>query len=396
MLKRVMDILIVGLLSSAALAQTQTTWIYQHNPYYEDPNCPCYPCYGITQEYLQIAIHQGEPNEPFQFESVTWPGDPPADPNDPNAPYVGPGDINGIIADPNSGPVTIEVIGVINALHGYPYGAHNVRLLDLSAAGVAGKVGTFKLQGGLGYDGDTYVETIEGPAQVGGIQKAVHADAVTGDFDVGQVVAPLFVTTLSGHVSSAASLYMGAIDIDTLSGTFTVADPANHAGTIRGAVTIDTLSGSFFADRIDPNSPVQIQTLSGSLSVGNASNYQPYLASPVTIDTLSGTFHANMIKPDSPVLIGDLTGDGSFEVTNGFLNDPNEGWLFGSQSPVSIGSMASGTSVKIKDLRSALNLGDPNDPQAVAGTVTIIGTIADSSITIFGDHEGTLSLGGFG
>ena len=172
MLRRIIGVLGVSLVASAVLGQSQTTWIYQHNPYYEDPNCPCYPCYGITQEYLQIAIHHGEPNEPFQFESVRWQGDePPIDPYDPNAPYLGPGNINAIIADPNAGPVTIEVVGDINALHGYQCGAVAVKLLDLVRPGVAGKLGNFTILSWLGIDGDTRVATIEGPAQVGGIQK---------------------------------------------------------------------------------------------------------------------------------------------------------------------------------------------------------------------------------
>jgi hypothetical protein len=70
MLRRITVILFVGLLSSAVLGQSQTTRIYQHNPYYEDPNVPGYPCYGVDQYGLSIVIHHGEPNEAFQFESV--------------------------------------------------------------------------------------------------------------------------------------------------------------------------------------------------------------------------------------------------------------------------------------------------------------------------------------
>jgi hypothetical protein len=339
-----------------ALAQAYHPHIQQYNPQYEEGTD--YVVQGTDPHYEVWILEPSLPGSPYEFDSYNL--------DDPNQAAH----IKRITALPDVGNVEL----VIKGHNGRQYGATNIYGLALDPEdGIHATLKEFTISGILGYDENTYVETIAGPLQVGGIHKALHADSITGSCDFGPIMAPLTVATVSGDVTSDY-----------------VADGC--------PITLSTLSDGFFTHYIDPNSPVSIQTVSesGAFTVGDPSVAADKLHSPVTIGSLSGSFHANMIKPDSPVSIGGLTGDGSFEVTNWFLNDPNEGVFFGSQSPVSIASMGSATSLFIKDLRSALNLGDPNDPQPVGGIVTVIATIADSSLTIYGDHEGEISLGGYG
>jgi hypothetical protein len=126
--------------------------------------------------------------------------------------------------------VTVEIVPDINALHGCQAGALAVKLLDLGATGVDGKLGSFTILSWLGIDGDTYVGTIEGPVQVGGIHKALHADSITGGCDLPQIDAPLYVTTVSGDVTSDYVFYGAPITIGTLSAAST---PTTLTRTVR-------------------------------------------------------------------------------------------------------------------------------------------------------------------
>jgi hypothetical protein len=245
MLRRVATIMLAALFSGLALGQSQTTWLYQHNPYYEDPNVPGYPCYEKDQYLLSVTINHAEPNEPFQFESVRWAGDdPPIDPYDPNAPWLGPGNINSIIADPNSGPVTVEVVADINALHNTTLDAVYVGLLDLDAPGVDGKLGNFKINC-LGLDADTHVGTIAGNVEALTLEQALCVTNVTGTF-------------YADYIGASTPVVLGNVV-----GSFSAGDPYLPWGNIRSPVTIGTLAGSFRANMVRPGSNLSVDLLSG-------------------------------------------------------------------------------------------------------------------------------------
>jgi len=300
-----------------AVAQSYNPRIKQYCPLYEpnDPNVPSsyYQIGGQSPHFTIEILLPSIPGSPYEFDSYNL--------DDPNQAAH----IKRIFAVPDVGDVEL----VIKGHNGRLYGATNIYGLALDPAdGIHATLKEFTISGLLGYDEDTYVETIEGPAHVAGIHKGLHAESITGDFDLSAIMAPVSVPTVSGDLTS------NLVDNDS-------------------PITIGTLSGSFYTNNIDPNSPVNIETLSesGSFSVGDPSEPGHAIHSPVTIGTLAGSFRANMIEPDSDVLIDMFSGE--FEVSNQFLS--GGGWTFGVQSPVYIASMTGqDASLEIKELFSQL------------------------------------------
>ncbi len=187
---------IVRVMSCIASGQTLTNVIYQHNGFYNDPNDPNIPnyyYYTISAEG-QVTIHHGVEGQVFQFEAVRW------DPNDPNGPYVGPGDINLITAGVGAGTVQVSVLPNINE---GAYGAQNIRWMTLTATDVTSSIQALSISGTLG----TYVLTEN------------SVDSIDGPFSVADVGRPLHVPnglfdtlTITGSGSHFGNIQIGRFE----------------------------------------------------------------------------------------------------------------------------------------------------------------------------------------
>jgi hypothetical protein len=153
----------------------------------------------------QIRIKQILPNETFEFEAGMWDGQF----------YVGPADINAIVAAENLGDVTITLEGHEE----HDYGARDVGEINLSASGTYGHVDSLVIAGNLG-DADHASALIANSAGAlnidGDVAKPVDVAGGVTAFSVGGDILPEASVTIGGNVTTFL------VDGDVLSETVTI------------------------------------------------------------------------------------------------------------------------------------------------------------------------------
>jgi hypothetical protein len=135
--------------------------IYQHNPYYNNPQNPGYPFYRIQQGPRHIEVYGGIPGEVFQFEAVV----------EDNGQYVGPGDINRVLASTGAGPVVVTFVGH----NGHPHGAANIKELRIDQPSVTGVIQALDISNDLGE---------YGPIRAGGVGTMTIGGNVLNDVGI--------------------------------------------------------------------------------------------------------------------------------------------------------------------------------------------------------------------
>lgn len=186
-------LLLVGL-CGPALAQGPHNVIYQHNSFYNDPNSPGFPFYGVEQDRL-IYIYHGVEGQVFEFEAVV----------EVNGQYVGPGDINKIESWGSAENVVVTFVGH----NGHPYGAANIKEVYLRAQNFTGVIQDLNISGDLGELGPIIADAA-GSITVGG--SLVNAlgiwTDVTGSLTVGgDVVGDIEVEgAITGPVTIGGNL----------------------------------------------------------------------------------------------------------------------------------------------------------------------------------------------
>lgn len=140
--------------------------IWQHNPQLTEGTH-----YTINQSQRRVTIIQGVIDQTFEFEAGLYGGDP-SDPDE----YVGPGNIDYILAAENAGPVNITVVGH----NGHQFGALNVGQVDLDAAGVTGTIVDLLIDGDLAEFGPVRAAVVDYISLNGNILDDVELGLLTG------------------------------------------------------------------------------------------------------------------------------------------------------------------------------------------------------------------------
>ena len=153
-------LLFVGV-CSPALAEGPQNVIYQHNSFYNDPNAPGYPFYEVYQPWRQVAIYHGVEGQVFEFEAVV----------EDNGQYVGPGDINRVLASTGAGPVVVTFVGH----NGHPHGAANIKELGIDQPSVTGVIQALDISNDLGE---------YGPIRAGGVGTMTIGGNVLNDVGI--------------------------------------------------------------------------------------------------------------------------------------------------------------------------------------------------------------------
>lgn len=197
---------------SMAFAQTQNI-IRQHNTNLSEGTH-----YNIDQRTASIEILAGIPGQVFEFEAVI----------EDNGQYVGPGDIDRVLASTGAGPVVVTFVGH----NGHPHGAANIKELRIDQPSVTGVIQALDISNNLGQYGPIrsaaagtmtiggnvlnriYVPgTIAGPVTIGGYLGADLTCNSLGDLTVvgGGAVAAGFnrrLRTLRRHDDAEAGPHL--------------------------------------------------------------------------------------------------------------------------------------------------------------------------------------------
>ena len=163
-------LLLVGL-CGPALAQGPRNVIYQHNTFYNDPNSPGYPFYLVNQDWRQVTVLHGVEGQVFEFEAVV----------EDNGQYVGPGDIDRVLASTGAGPVVVTFVGD----NGHPYGAANIKEARIGALGYTGTIKELNISGDLGELGPVVADVLENVTVAGDVYYLASLGAITGSLTVG-------------------------------------------------------------------------------------------------------------------------------------------------------------------------------------------------------------------
>jgi len=194
-------LLFVGV-CSPALAEGPQNVIYQHNSFYNDPNAPGYPFYEVYQPWRQVAIYHGVEGQVFEFEAVV----------EDNGQYVGPGDINRVLASTGAGPVVVTFVGH----NGHPHGAANIKELGIDQPSVTGVIQALDISNDLGE---------YGPIRAGGVGTMTIGGNVLNDIYVpGTIAGPV---TIGGYLGADLTCYSVG-DLTLLGGGGAVAGGHHH------------------------------------------------------------------------------------------------------------------------------------------------------------------------
>ncbi len=278
-----------------------------------------YTISGPPEDAVRILV--GVQGETFEFEALLL-----EDPNDPNT-YVGPGDVNGITADPNAGPVTISVVGH----NGHEFGARDIGAIDLDAAGVTGTIAALNISrdfGALGplragaaaaltfgHDVLSSVEVsgpISGPVVIAGTLDAELDCGALTDLDVA-------ATTSNAEFEIHSSFEPGIGEIN-------VNGPLNRLwiwGSVRAPMTLGDVAYMLIGGTIEPP-PEMLVTIgnvglaemiavTGKLKTGD-------LHGPFTVvEDVTGTIEVSGEAHSALWISGSLTGRLEVEILSGTI-----------------------------------------------------------------------------
>lgn len=204
MTRYVTSLLLVTAFCGAALAQGPQNVIYQHNSFYNDPNTPGYPFYEVYQPWREVTIYHGVEGQVFEFEAVV----------EDNGQYVGPGDINRVLASTGAGPVVVTFVGH----NGHPYGAANIKELRIDQPSVNGVIETLDISNDLGEYGPIRAAAV-GTMTIGG-------NVLNDIYVPGTIGGPV---TIVGYLGADLTCYSLG-DLTVLAGGGTVAGGFHHRG----------------------------------------------------------------------------------------------------------------------------------------------------------------------
>lgn len=361
-----------------------STVIYQHNSFYDDPNNTGYPFYAVYYPSLQVTIMHAVDGQTFAFEATF------EDSGDPNGPYLGPGDINYIVADPNAGPVTLTIIGH----NGHEYGAANVGAIVLNADGVVGVIQGLTISGVLGAAGPSHslyagsidigtsiVDTVEisevsGPITIGDRLEADVTFGVLDDFSVegGTVNCPTIrvFNHYAGNMQVAGSLCELAFS-------------SGVSGIVRVEGAVDSLSveSDGLTGAIEVTESVDLASIGGgvggSLSIGADGGY---LDEAAITGGVAGTFTVGDWRGGS--IDGDVTG--AIVVVNDLGMAMEQAAVYGNLA---------GTLTVGNDVHRFFTTGLDGGQVTVGGNVEVFDAYdAAGDVIVEGDISGYLALNG--